>query len=97
MSELIWGTWNAICDRCAFKKKAFELRKEWTGQMVCKDCFEHRHPQDLIKVPKDTQSVPWSRPEPVDVFVSVTYVAGTVGQQGPTVPAGTFEGNNGTL
>lgn len=73
MRELIWGSWNAICDRCGFKYKSFQLRKEWTGLMVCKNCWEPRHPQDLIKIPKDDQSVPWSRPEQNDVFVDVNY------------------------
>lgn len=73
MRELIWGSWNVICDRCGFKYKSFQLRKEWTGLMVCKNCWEPRHPQDLIKIPKDDQSVPWSRPEPDDVFIDVNY------------------------
>lgn len=97
MSELKWGTWNTICDRCGFKFKAFQLREEWTGLMVCGECFEHRHPQDLIKIPKDDQSVPWTRSEPADVFIEVTTVAPTVGTQGGAVPTGTFEVNNGTI
>ena len=29
----------AICDRCGFKKKLHDLRKEWTGLKVCDACF----------------------------------------------------------
>lgn len=65
------GKWNVICDRCGFKYKNTDLRKEWTGLMVCDSCWEPRHPQTLIKVPKEDSSVPWARPEPTDVFVSV--------------------------
>lgn len=62
------GKWNVICDRCGFEFKNDELRKEWTGLMVCSKCWEPRHPQTLIRVPKDDPSVPWSRPEPPDDF-----------------------------
>ena len=93
---LKWGDWNAICDVCGFKYKASMLRKRLDGLMVCRKDFEHRHPQDLIKIPKDDQSVPWSRPEPTDVFLTVDYVsAGTGIQDNPTL-TGDFEHNNET-
>jgi hypothetical protein len=68
------GTWNALCDRCGFKHKSDELKKEWTGLMVCCGCYEPRHPQDLLRVRKEKTNVPWTRPEPTDVFIDVTYV-----------------------
>jgi hypothetical protein len=67
------GTYNAICDRCGLQFKADELKKEWTGLMVCEADWELRNPQDLIKVPKEVQAVPWARPEPADTFTSVTF------------------------
>jgi hypothetical protein len=68
------GSWNVICDRCGNRYKAEELVKEWTGLMVCSNCFEVRHPQDFIRIPKDDPSVPWSRPEtPIDAYVC-TYI-----------------------
>lgn len=90
-------TWNVICDGCGFKYKAWQLKKRWDGMMCCHLCWEMRHPQDLIKVPKEDTSVPWSRPEPTDVFVEVPYVASTVGTQAPDIPEGTFEDNNGNI
>lgn len=64
--------WRAICDRCSFKKWNYELRKEWTGLMVCADtCWEARHPQDTLRGKPDKQNPPWVRPEPADVFLSV--------------------------
>jgi hypothetical protein len=68
-SYLELGKWNVICDRCSFEFKNDELRKEWTGLMVCCNCYETRHPQTLIKVPEEQIAVPWSRPEPADVFM----------------------------
>lgn len=63
------GSWNVICDRCGFEFKHHMLKKEWTGLMVCKSCWEPRHPQDLIQV-RSESSIPWSRPEGVATFVA---------------------------
>lgn len=65
------GQWNAICDRCGFKKKARQLRLEWTGLRVCGKCWEPRHPQEFLKGKKDDQAPPWVRPEPSEIDVSV--------------------------
>lgn len=68
------GDYLAICDRCGFEWYASQLAKEWTGLMVCRgagtnDCWEARHPQELVKGRKDRQSPPWTRSEPPDVFI----------------------------
>src|SRR6478735_8128473 len=63
------GDWNAICQRCGFKHKASDMKLEWTGLRVCEECFELRHPQDLIQVREDYPATPWSSPEQADVFV----------------------------
>ena len=70
--------WNAVCDRCGFEYKNWQLKKEWTGLMTCSgpetnDCWEPRHPSDFIKAHSGESSIPWSRPEPTDVYVSVTF------------------------
>lgn len=57
------GDYNAICDRCGFEHKASELKEEWTGLMVCVDCWEPRHPQEFVRGVKEDITVPWSRPE----------------------------------
>lgn len=63
------GDYNAVCDRCNFKYKASELLEEWTGLKVCSLCWEPRHPQDFIRSKPDQQPLPWTRPEPADVFI----------------------------
>lgn len=65
------GDWNVICDVCGFEFKASQLRRRWDGFMVCSKDFEHRHPQDCLRGKRDSPAVPWSRPEPEDVFVEV--------------------------
>lgn len=67
------GDWQVCCDVCAKIIYASESRKRWDGLIVCSADFESRHPQDLIKVRQDRISVPFSRPEPADVFVEVGY------------------------
>ena len=90
MSKEKWisGSWNVICDRCGFKFKNDELRDEWTGFKVCKECWEPRHPQDLLRSKPEKISVPWTRPEPADVSVGPTYQ--NVGNLENTIPSGTF-------
>jgi hypothetical protein len=89
------GDWNALCEVCGFKYKGSMLKKRWDGLMVCKDDYETRHPQDLIKIPKEDQSVPWTSPEPDDTFITLTY--SSVGNQENTVPSGNFTTNNETI
>ena len=64
------GDWNASCDRCGFNYKASELREEWQGLKVCATCYEPRHPQDLLRVPRSERPVPWTRPG-ADIAVDV--------------------------
>lgn len=67
---------KAICDRCGFQYGLGDLRKEWTGLMVCSgpgtnDCWERRHPQEYVRAVPDTQGVrPDMRPEAADVFLN---------------------------
>jgi NAD-dependent SIR2 family protein deacetylase len=63
------GSWNATCDRCGFKFKGEDLRKEWQGFMVCETCYEPRHPQDLIRSVKDQNPKAFYRPEPAYNFI----------------------------
>lgn len=60
--HFVSGDWNAECDRCGFNFKASELRKEWTGLRVCRDCWEPRHPQDFVRGVPDRQAPDWARP-----------------------------------
>lgn len=57
------GMWNAICDRCGRKFKNVDLKEEWNGLIVCRTCYEPRHPQDFLKGVPDDPSVAWTRSE----------------------------------
>lgn len=64
------GDWNAECDVCGQKYKASKLKLRWDGLRVCPKDFEYRNPQDFVRGVQDNQAVPFSRPEPPDVFVT---------------------------
>lgn len=67
------GTWNVICAVCGGEYKSDEILKRWDGLLVCKDDFEVRHVADFIRPITEHSSVPFSNPEPADVFVVVPY------------------------
>ena len=67
------GEFNLTCDRCSKKIKAHQAKHEWTGFIVCGDCYESRHPQDFVKAHTDKITVPFSRPIPQYVFISIPY------------------------
>lgn len=74
--------YKAICDRCGFEYFNYQLKKEWQGLMTCQNCWEPRHPQDFVRSKKDDQTVPWSRPEPEDIFIQVCDIVKSSGYAG---------------
>ena len=68
------GEFNLTCDRCSKKIKAHQAKHEWTGFIVCGDCYETRHPQDFVKAQTDKITVPFTRPIPEYIFTSVPYI-----------------------
>ncbi len=70
-NRLVVGSWNAICDVCGFKFKSYQLRPRWDGLMVCKEDYETRHPQEMLKAKPEKIKPPWVRPEPPDRFLLV--------------------------
>lgn len=60
-----------ICDRCGFKRRKSETRKEWTGLIVCTDtCWEKKHPQLSVKGVRDGMSVKNARPRQDNRYIS---------------------------
>jgi len=64
------GDFWRCCDVCGLKYRSSQTRKRWDGAWVCLSDYEERHPQDFVRGRKDRQSVPESRPEPTETFVS---------------------------
>lgn len=64
------GQWNFICDQCGAKRKSKEMREQWDGLVVCKRCYDPRHPQDFVRGTEDDQTVPVNRPDTEETFTA---------------------------
>lgn len=73
------GTWNCICQVCGREYKSDQVRKRWDGLIVCEADFEQRHIADFIRAHPERGGVPYTSPEPTDVFVFVCNFPNTVG------------------
>lgn len=67
------GAWNAICDRCGFQFKNYQLRQTWDNLRVCPSCFETKHPSDITHTIPVERPVPWTRTQGDLVFVVPQY------------------------
>jgi hypothetical protein len=63
--------WKVTCHRCGCWFPSTEIKKEWTGLLVCETCFETRHPQTLIKVRTETQFPDFVSMDGTDTFTGV--------------------------
>lgn len=64
------GSFNARCDQCFRKMKAGEVLLEWDNLRVCEQCWDPRHPQELVRAVTDPKPLPWSRPDPPPTFIT---------------------------
>ena len=56
-----------ICDRCGVAYRNSVMKEQWDGLIVDPGCFEHRHPQDLVRGMKDdTRALGYVRPDDAD-------------------------------
>ena len=53
------GDWNAQCARCGKKRKGSQLVRMWTGNWVCPEHWEARHPQDFVKSIQEHSTPPF--------------------------------------
>lgn len=56
------GDYWIVCDECGLDYRKSETRKRYDNAIVCKDCWEPRHPQEFVRAIRDRQTVPYSRP-----------------------------------
>jgi hypothetical protein len=73
---MVWisGDYKVTCDVCSKEIYASEAKHRWDGLIVCEEDYEERHPLDFIKVRQERLTVPFSRPEPPDTFITVPYI-----------------------
>lgn len=80
--------WN-VCMVCGFDVRAKESKRTWDHRVVCKDCWEPRHPLDLIRaIPDNSAPVGLSTGNPIDIGIIST----DEGADDPNrvIPSGTF-------
>lgn len=70
-TPFVLGDSKSCCDRCGFDFYHSMLRKEWTGAMVCTQCWDPRHPQDSIKARPERNNVRDARPAPEPRYLAV--------------------------
>ena len=68
------GDWLVTCDVCGKQTLASEIKKRWDGLLVCGADYEPRHEQDFLKVRQDKIAVSFSRPDPEETYVAVSYI-----------------------
>jgi hypothetical protein len=64
------GDHLAICDRCGRRGYRSKMRLTWDKLLTHPECYDARHPQELIKPRREKVSVKDPRPEGQDVFLS---------------------------
>lgn len=64
------GSYNICCPRCGQKYKRGDCQKEWTGQLVCVNCYDSRHPETYpLPSTAENIAVPDARPRPPVLMV----------------------------
>ena len=63
-------TQRGVCPRCGFERPLSSFKREWTGQRVCSDCYEPRHPQDFVRGVKERRPRTDIAPPPAVINVT---------------------------
>ena len=65
------GSYNFICETCKQKKKSSQLQVQWDNKVVCKNCYDSKHPfLEERPVVIDGLGVPLARPRPDAIFIT---------------------------
>ena len=60
---------RGICDASGFEFPLSDLVLQWDGALVHPRFLDKRNPQDFVTGVRQSQSLPYSRPEPPDRYV----------------------------
>lgn len=70
-NSYIKGNHWVHCQRCGSVERSTNVKREWTGLIVCNECWEPRHPQDFVRVrPENTAAKGLVSPEPADRYIT---------------------------
>lgn len=62
MNKYRRGDYYVICDICGLQYYRSECKKNWKQQIVCKQCYESKHPQLDVKTVPERMEVADARP-----------------------------------
>jgi hypothetical protein len=80
MKKTTWpGNWKVTCQVCGFQYPSGEIKKRWDGLLVCAKDHEPRHPQTLIRVPRESDPPPFTTGKEVDTYLLVCDIGGSSG------------------
>lgn len=65
-----------VCQRCDFKYKMSELKRDGYGIIACSTCWDPKHPQDTLRKPRPEKYPRFISPEPADKFIANEYPNG---------------------
>lgn len=63
------GDYYVICDTCGLRYYRSQCVKDHQGFIVCKSCYDPRHPQEKIRTISERNIVKDARPEGDPVFL----------------------------
>jgi hypothetical protein len=62
------------CSRCGFDYRQSHMKREWTGVIVCQECWEPRHPQDFVRATEDDQTAKGLvNPQSTENYIETTF------------------------
>lgn len=65
---------QAIDPASGFKVPLSSLVRQWDNEMIAREFVDKRNPQDFVRGVKDTQTLPYARPESPDSFVAFNII-----------------------
>lgn len=88
------GEWKYDCQRCGWTFPSGEIKTEWTGLHVCKNCWEPKHPQLMIKIREETAKPSFVNKDPIDNYTFVCDIVSSSGYAGMATAGCAQAGNN---
>lgn len=84
--------WKVTCMRCGFDFPSTDIKKEWTGYLVCCSCYEPAHPSNFIKVKGETHTPSFVNKDE-EIYLDVCTIEGTSCYAGLAVAGCALAGN----
>ena len=64
--RFVAGDHKVLCDSCGLTYMRSECQLNWRNLLQCRECFDIKHPQLIVRGKADKIAVDITRPEPED-------------------------------